>query len=412
MRLVPLLIVVALCPAAIAAQPEEGLPQGPAPPVRVKLSSLGAPAGVSLRATSPLRLTDEKGRVLEQDAGEVTVVAAGGVLKVGASKASRLRAEGPATTLLAGKVSRTYPGALILAPGKAGVEVWNECTLDDYVRGVLSGECPALFQPEAIKATAVAVRSYTYRKAYLRGAELCDTTHCQLYRGTGGLPPSIREAVEATRGLCAAYEGEVIDAVYSADCGGYTEANEEAWKGARPLPYLRPVEDAPEPGAEPFCALNRSHRWTLALPRPRLRTLFGKPAPTLRVEVLELTESGRARRVQLAPVSEEGCRPGSPISETPARLFSGHDWRRILGLSAVRSLRFTVRETAEGVALDGRGWGHGVGLCQFGANGMAKRGMPFDAILKHYYRGIAIEPLPDVETARARLASMAQAKRR
>jgi stage II sporulation protein D len=261
---------------------------------------------------------------------------------------------------------------------------------------------------------AVAARTYSYRKAFL-GGDLCDTTHCQVYRGASGIKPSIHEAVAATAGLCALYDGDVIDAVYSADCGGYTEANENAWKGAKPLPYLRAVEDAPEPQGEAFCAVNRSHQWTLSLPKSRLQALFGKPERAIRVDVLDTSESGRVRKVQLAPEAasqEPETTAAATMAARAARLFSGDDWRKALGMANLRSLRFEVRECETGVQLTGQGYGHGVGLCQFGANGMGRQGYAYTDILQHYYTGVSIAPAPPVEEARARVAQKRVASRK
>ena len=92
--------------------------------------------------------------------------------------------------------------------------------------------------------------------------------------------------------------------------------------------------------------------------------------------------------------------------------MTGDQLRRLLGTAVVRSLKFEVRRTEDAVELEGSGWGHGVGLCQFGANGMAKQGIPFDQILTHYYTGIDLAPAPPVDQARARMVERRLAERR
>jgi stage II sporulation protein D len=412
-RWIPFVATLALAAACGAyASNEEDLPleaAEPLPPVKVRLSSLGSPSKLVVRGTGAT-ITNGAGQPVSA-ALPLTVTAAGGTLRAAGVQSSSLRIEGNLVTLEVGKTTRHYPGTVLLTASGARVVAWNECSLDEYVEGVLSGECPALFHPEAIKAMAVAARSYGYRKAFLNPAELCDTTHCQVYLGHGRVSPSHREAVADTSGLCALYEGEVIDAVYSADCGGYTEANEDAWRGARPLPYLRPVEDAPEPHGESFCSVNRSHHWKITLPLARLRSLAGKAGSDLRLAVLDVTESGRVRALQLgpAPAQKAEANGEEPVVPQGGKRFSGEEWRRMLGLSQVRSLRFEVRHTAAGVALEGRGYGHGVGLCQFGANGMGRFGYDFGDILQHYYSGIEIRPAPCVKAARALITQRRQA---
>jgi stage II sporulation protein D len=174
------------------------------------------------------------------------------------------------------------------------------------------------------------------------------------------------------------------------------------WSNSRPAPYLRAVPDASPAGAA-YCAGNRSHRWSLDLPHRKLAALLGRPGARPALEVLDTTPGGRVAKLRLAPAGggEAAC-PDPDGGRAPARVFSGEEWRRLLGLSAVKSLRFEVRETGQGIELAGRGFGHGVGLCQHGSNGRARAGADAESILRHYYTGIEIGPLPSLALARAR----------
>ena len=414
--LVPLLGVTWALPARTSEDPEDAAPAAaPAalPPIRVRLATVGTPAQLTISAPGPIALTNP----LASDGTEtsltsVTVSAAGEEVQVGERKLPALRVAADLLTVAVGRGTRTYPNALVVTARGGRLTVVNECSLESYAEGVLAGECPARFHPEAIRAMAVAARTYSYRKAFLSGEDLCDTTNSQVYLGVGNIPKSLREAVQATRGLIAMYQGQVIDAVYSSDCGGYTEANEEAWKGALPLSYLRPVEDAPTPNGEPFCSINRGHRWKLALPSGRLRALLGKPTTGVRLDIAELTPSGRARQVLLVPAGLEA--EDAAAEKAAGKTFAGPMWRQVLGPTALKSLKFSIRETPAGVELEGTGWGHGVGLCQWGAHGMGKAGHDFRAILGHYYTGIEIAPAPTGAAliARARPRSLASRKGR
>jgi stage II sporulation protein D len=375
-------------------------------PVKVRLCTFGAPSRLTILPAGDVRILDgTTNEPLEATARPLLLTAKGSEVWIGTEHRPSVRLEAEQLEIQSGRVRRSYPGALLISASRGTLCVMNECSLESYTEGVLVGECPAAFHPEAIKAMAVAVRSYCFRKAFIARGELCDSTHCQVYRGVGGVPASIRAAVQATAGQCALYDGQVIDAVYCSDCGGYTEANEEAWKGARP------VEDAPEPEGTPYCAVNRSHTWRLTLPLPRLKSLLGRAEPpkaeaSLEVQILDTTESGRVRRLSLLPKS--GGPEGGEAADTAGtagsrpRLFSGEELRRLLGLSVLKSLKFEARVTAQGIELQGSGWGHGVGLCQFGANGMARQGIPYSEILKHYYTGIVLAPAPPVDEARPR----------
>lgn len=389
MRALPLLLplLFAAGMAAHGSPEEEPVLQG-SPLVRVTLTSLGSPSRLAVSGEG-LALEDGKGTPLSASGGAVTLVASGGKVQVGSGSAETVRLTAAALSVGQGRRARQYPGTLVVSASRGRLRVVNETSLERYTEGVLAGECPASFHPEAIRAMAVAARSYSYRKAFLANGELCDTVHCQVYRGITG-HASIQEAVRETEGTCALYEGEVIDAVYSSDCGGYTEASENAWRGGKPVPYLRPVEDAPEPQGQPYCAsVNRGHRWSLTVKRDRLLSLLGKRADEVRLKILDLSDSGRVRQLRLE-------------AEASAKTFSGDQWRRLLGLSSVKSLKFEVQPTDTGFQLAGRGYGHGVGLCQYGSNGMGKSGADYEQILKHYYTGIELGPTPPVEEARAR----------
>lgn len=405
--------LLAAGPAGATPDPE---PVGETlPPVRVHLASLGSPGRVTLRAAGPMRVSEAStGRVLDLREDLLTVTTRDGRIQAGSETVDGLRVEAGSLTVEIGRLSRTYSGALLLSPSRTGISVTNECDLEQYVEGVLACECPAGFQPEAIKAMAVATRSYSYRKAYLAQSELCDTTHCQVYRGSGGIPTSITEAVRATEGVFALYDGEVIDAVYSSDCGGYTAANEEAWKGTQPIPYLRSVEDAPSPKGEPYCAVNRGHTWSLHVPLSRLQALAGRAATQLKVDLLDLSPSGRVRQLLLSPLTSAAPAVAGATASVTAltKLFTGEQWRQVLGAAAVKSLKFEVKVTANGIELQGCGYGHGVGLCQFGANGMARQGSRFDQILRHYYTGITLGDAPDPDEARSRLLARRAARGR
>lgn len=390
-----LLLLTAL--AAAASDEASRVPAAPElPPVRVQLASLGAPARVKVRAEG-LRIRAGE-RELAPEEGVAVLTAAGGQVRLGDLKAASLRVEGGLLTLEAGGVTRDYPGALVVGADGGTLTLANECSFERYLEGVLAGECPASFHPEALRAMAIAARSYSFRKAYLAGAPLCDLVHCQVYRGATGIRAPIRAAVESTAGLVATYGAEVIEAVYCADCGGHTEANEAVWNG-RPIPYLRAVPDAPEGGA-PYCAGNRGHRWSLPLSAARLASLLGKKVGRPALEVLDTTPGGRVAKLRLAPAPAAACPAGD--EKKPERVFSGEEWRRLLGLTTVKSLRFEIRDTDRGVELQGRGFGHGVGLCQHGSNGQAKSGRAAEEILRHYYTGIEIGPLPPLREARAR----------
>jgi stage II sporulation protein D len=411
-RPLPILLLLSLAAPALGT-PEEGEPAPVLPPVRVRVTTLGSPRQVTLSAAAALRVVDSStGEPIEAPGPTLSVSVDAAGLQIGERKAAGVRVDGEGLQIEVGKQRRTYPGALLLTASGGRIGLVNECDLDSYTEGALAAECPASFAPEAIRAMAICARSYSYRKAYLGKTELCDTSHCQNYRGIGGVKPSIAQAVRETAGICALYGGMPIDAVYSTDCGGYTAANEEAWPTAKPVPYLRPVADAPAAEGQPFCSASRWHTWKVALPKARLQALLGSRGEEVTVEALEVTASGRVRKLRLAELPAkvasaegmDGSAPAPPPAAPKTRTFTGEELRRLLGPDRLRSLRFEIEPAADGVQLSGTGWGHGAGLCQFGANGMAKQGSTCEQILQHYYSGITLGPAPPVPTLPAAVA--------
>jgi len=250
--------------------------------------------------------------------------------------------------------------------------------LEEYVAAVLPAEIgPAL--PAALEAQAVAARSYAIGKGARHetdGADLCDGTHCQVYRGMKGATPASRRATEATRGLVLVQAGRVIPAPFHACCGGRTARPVDVWDDEE-VPDLPSVGDDACPEAD----------WSFHLPRTLL-PVIGAPLgfPDARyLEVYGRSGDGRVSMVRLAA-------PGGVRA-----IVRGFEFRQaamaLWGASSIRSTAFELEETRTEYVLRGRGRGHGAGLCQDGAIARARRGEGRAAILGLYYRGATIAPL-------------------
>ncbi len=259
----------------------------------------------------------------------------------------------------------TYRGELWLWPEGEGLLLINRLPLEDYLLGVLPGEMPGSFPLEALKAQAVLARTYAVRRLSPQGPyDLCADKTCQVYLGLSGETPRHAEAVRATRGLVVSYRGQAISALYHADSGGMTAGSEEVFGQA--LPYLRPQ-------ADPY---TRATPWSFPLSESKAKAALlalGLSPRTLEApSVLRRTPSGRVGRLRLLGVEVEG-----PLAQ---RLV------RALGLPS-------ALVAFEGWQASGRGAGHGVGLSQWGAKGLAEAGYDFRAILGHYFPGTALSPL-------------------
>jgi stage II sporulation protein D len=281
-----------------------------------------------------------------------------------------------------------YRGVMEVLPAEeARITVVNVVSLEAYLRGVVPNELsPEAFpQLEAQKAQAVAARSYVL--AHLgdyssRGYDVCASAACQVYRGSSSEHPLTDRAVAETRGMVATWRGRPIHAFYTSTCGGHTEEGTAVFEDG--APYLRGVACATEraPADEALAGAE----WQVRL-RPadvaRAVARYGSVGRVLDLVPTKVGVSGRV--VELRVVGSQG--------ELDLR-----GQRVRLGLGLRESLFVLHRESApqgdvERFVFTGKGWGHGVGLCQVGASGMARAGASFEEILKHYYTGVAVSSL-------------------
>jgi stage II sporulation protein D (peptidoglycan lytic transglycosylase) len=250
--------------------------------------------------------------------------------------------------------------------------------LEDYVAAALEGESATSTRPESLKAMAVAVRTYAARFRPRHGEEgfdFCDNTHCQNLNFTGPTP-AIRAAVEATRGELLWYRGEPAAAYYHQNCGGTLAAGEEVWPTVHE-PYLRVHSD-------PYCKQGAPLPWKSEFSR-------GEFEKALRDQGLKVPEgwnslvvalrgpSGRARELAFNAPSQ----PQQRLAASSLRFAIG----RSFGWNRIRSDLYEVQSTPTSVIFSGHGAGHGVGLCQAGAEEMARESKTYRQILEFYYPG-------------------------
>jgi stage II sporulation protein D len=281
-----------------------------------------------------------------------------------------------------------YRGVMEVLPAEeARISVVNVVSLEAYLRGVVPNELsPEAFpQLEAQKAQAVAARSYVL--AHLgdyssRGYDVCASAACQVYRGSASEHPLTDRAVAETRGKVATWRGRPIHAFYTSTCGGHTEEGTAVFEDD--APYLRGVACATERARADEVLMGTE--WEVRL-RPdevaRAVARYGSVGRVLDLVPTKVGVSGRV--VELRVVGSLG--------ELDLR-----GQRVRLGLGLRESLFVLHRESApqgdvERFVFTGKGWGHGVGLCQVGASGMARAGAKFEDILKHYYTGVAVTSL-------------------
>ena len=258
------------------------------------------------------------------------------------------------------------------APRPGGGYAVEAFALEDYVARVLAGEAAAGSRPAAMEALAVAVRTFAVgnRGRHQRdGFDLCTLTHCQVLRAPYA---AVRDAASATAGQVLLVNGAPASVFYTASCGGRTERPSAVWPGAEDPTYL-PSKSDRACGGEP--------RWAAEIPVQDLeRTLTAAGYRGSRLRDLEVdgrSPSGRVARVHL-----DGMTPDA-ISGQDLRMVVG----RALGWHLLKSTDFTIRRTGGGYRFDGKGFGHGVGMCVLGSVRRAEDGDSAREILRAYLSG-------------------------
>ncbi len=353
---------------------------------------------------------------------------------------------------------KRYRGYLKFAKKGNTMTAVNVVNLEEYLYGVLPAEMPPSYDEEALKAQALAARTYAITKLGAHegsGYQLCDTTSCQVYKGYDGEQPSTNDAVQNTTGQIICYNGVPIEAVFSASAGGYTENSEDVWNGV--TPYLRAVPEIGEP---------MDSGWTRTFTVEDMNRIVAAKSPAIGsisdIKITKLATGGRIQELEIVgtkgsiKLTKENIRTYfSPVGGTlPSKMFTingnggmsasasteqvqkvepapvntatgltravaqkGITAKTEGTLASMNGIQYAVEGKQEqnkttpvtqkdyaisnvnistkggkGVfVLQGRGNGHGVGLSQKGAQGMAKKGYNYQDIVKHYYTGVTIE---------------------
>lgn len=271
--------------------------------------------------------------------------------------------------------NRSYRGDISVYKDLNGrLLVVNAVDLESYVKGVLYHEISNKWPIDAIKAQAIATRTYAiYTKETMRAKDYDVTadTSSQVYGGYLSEKHKTNRAVNFTAGEILEYKDRVFPAYFHATCGGNTEDVVELWK----------IDTVPLRGGSAcsFCSDSPHYYWRMVLDLKNIRKKLGRryvlEEPLQNIGVCERTTTGRVRSLELKDASGK------------SQVISSKDFRSLLGADVVRSTNFSIALEQDHVVLSGKGWGHGVGLCQWGALGMSKKGYTYRQILEFYYPG-------------------------
>ncbi len=265
-----------------------------------------------------------------------------------------------------------YRGHLEVYPSEKGLLVVDEMLLEDYLVGLINCEISSQWPIEAVKAQAVVARTFAlFQKQSRKNLlyQLESTVYDQVYGGSDIEDSRAARAVSETRGEVVHYNGKIIQAFFHSSCGGHTEASHNVWSVT--LPYLRGVDCT-------YCMQSPSVLWEQALSPKKienhLRAVGYNVTGLEKIQILSRYPSGRITKLEF--VTAKGN------VSIPAVAF-----RKIMGYGVIRSTDFEVKLVDGNFVFVGTGYGHGVGLCQWGAKQRAEEGFNYREILSYYYPG-------------------------
>lgn len=316
-----------------------------------------------------------------------------------------------------GREDRTYRGQLIIAIDRNGLlSAINLISTELFLKGLVPSEMYVDAPFEALKAQAVCARAELYAKLGTRHFAdpymVCSDVHCQVYRGSGRENPRTDKAVEETRGEVPFYEGQLLDAVYSASCGGHTEDGSNVWKGVS-HPYLKGVLDRGEEvealnggkknGGDKQkdfqISENNVHEFLRNPPKGLYcnNSRFGKgsfrwekectPSEIAKnIKTLLNMDVGEVNDLTVKSRGVSGRVTGIEVKGSVKTVFISPELTIRKVLCGLKSSLFVFERNKQGFRFIGGGFGHGVGMCQIGAIGMAEQGKTYKEILQHYFQ--------------------------
>lgn len=322
-----------------------------------------------------------------------------------------------------------YRGGIIIKTLEDGsLGVINELSLEQYLYGVVPCEMEPSWHTEALKAQAVAARNYALLnmgKHEKDGYNLCNTQHCQVYKGYNKEHPNTNEAVDITKGKLLYYKNELAQTYYHSSSGGHTENSENIW--SETIPYLRGVDDS-------FCLGSPNDIWVSEMDKTFIESKLAQSnlniGNLIDIKPMELSEFGRVTQLEI-------------VGTKDTVLLEKEKLRNIFGTSNIKSIWYEIKTGSDISVFDmeknstmvkrpselciisasskktlsqkdkslhtkglfdikkynvlpgeytfsGKGWGHGIGMSQYGAKGMAESGFNYVKILEHYYKGTAV----------------------
>lgn len=270
---------------------------------------------------------------------------------------------------------RLYLGRVTVQNDRGRLTVINRLPLETYLLGIVGSEMSPLWPGEALKAQAVAARTYAMQRRMRRRAankryDLESTVLSQVYKGADRIAPSVIEAVRQTRGEVVSFKHQLAETLFHSTCGGQTVSAQAAFGGS--IAYLNPRTCE-------WCRPSSRWRWKASMP---LSVLSKK------LQAAKLVRGNVDRIERREGATQVAVRAGGKVVHLSAASI-----RQVVGYTNLYSSRFSAETKGSNVHFEGRGFGHGVGMCQWGARGLSTEGRNYREILGHYYKGAGVKRL-------------------
>jgi stage II sporulation protein D len=273
--------------------------------------------------------------------------------------------------------SKPYRGYLTIIKSENKINVINVLPIEDYIKGVLPAEASANWNIEALKSQAVISRTYAIAnlsKHSAQGFDVCSAIHCQVYSGASVEADSCNKAVLETQCKILSYDGKFAHTVFHANCGGHTEDPKYIWNWKDTPPYLKGVKCG-------YCAGAPHAKWGKTLSESFIR------------KQLSDNNIGKIKSIQIKGKTSAGTAKKLKITHSKGEVtLNAYQFRIAVDAGQIKSHAFGfIKTDGDKFHFKGRGWGHKVGLCQWGAKGMAEKGKTYKEILAYFYPGTIIK---------------------
>ncbi|MDR0956467.1 MAG: SpoIID/LytB domain-containing protein [Endomicrobium sp.] len=275
--------------------------------------------------------------------------------------------------------SNPYSGYLVLKKSANKINVINVLPIEDYIKGVLPKEVGVDWKMEALKTQAVVSRTYVvsnFGRHAAQGFDMCATVHCQVYGGLRTENRSTNQAVTETKRKVLSYKGQFAQTVFHANCGGNTEDPKHVWNLENAQPYLKSIKCG-------YCYNAPYSKWEQELDID----FINKKLTNNNINI------GKIKNIKIKKETSSSTVKEVEISHSKGKLIlNAYKFRLNVDPWKIKSHTFSsIKKYKDKICFKGSGWGHKVGLCQWGAKGMSENGKTYKEILEYFYPGTKVE---------------------